>query len=308
MNMTQRWLGLAGVLVMLAGCGPAVSAGTGDSSSSDGTSTGRPMTTTTTTSTTVATVGVDTTAGVGGSGTTSTVDSTGSSSSGSPQDTSTGPGQTDSGSTGDESTSSGGPAFMCPPQGGGQCNSPNDCASNACWIAGPLGGVCSECDEDSDCAFGCHPGNPLDGSCATCCDGSLGCGCETIAACQGGLFCPQVIDIPGILSVSACSECQTDAGCGGQLCSPTYDLAGLAGHFECVDASSQLDGDGCDLQGSGDLQCDSGNCAQATLMGIPILGVCSECNTGADCNSGVCVPAEVQFAGVNLVIVPAMCL
>ncbi|MCH9686494.1 MAG: hypothetical protein K0V04_33990 [Deltaproteobacteria bacterium] len=313
MNMKRSWLGLVGVMGLAIGCGPTVGVGGAEGSSSDGTSTGRP----TTGMTRGVTVGADTTAGRGGSGTTSAVDTTAgrtsSDSSGLPPGTTTtettGPGQTDSGSSGEGSSSSGGGSmFMCPPQGGAACATPNECASNACWVVGPLGGVCSECDEDADCTFGCGHGNPLNGTCATCCDGSLGCGCETIAACQAGLSCSEVINIPGIITVAACSECGNDGDCGGQLCSPTFDLVALSGHYECVAASSQQIGDGCEVSGSGDQQCASGNCAQASLMGIPVLGVCSECDSDADCNGGSCNPAEVALVGANLMIIPAMCV
>jgi len=189
------------------------------------------------------------------------------------------------------------------------CTLPGDCATNACFTVGPLGGVCSECDEDADCTWGCHPGNPLSGDCATCCDGSAGCGCETGAACQGGLFCTQLIDFAGIIDQSTCSECSVDADCpGGELCSPTYDLSGLAGQHDCIAPGAHANGEGCTAGGSGDLQCASGHCAPATLMGIPVVSVCSECIVDADCAVGTCMLPEVEVAGAGLVVNPGMCV
>ncbi|MEM9463629.1 MAG: hypothetical protein AAGF11_56350, partial [Myxococcota bacterium] len=212
-------------------------------------------------------------------------------------------------SSGGSSSSSGGMGFMCPPGGGMACNVPADCPSNACYTLGALGGVCSECDEDADCAFGCSAGNPLSGDCAFCCDGTLGCGCETDLACQGGLPCAQLLSVPGIIDISTCSECASDADCpGGNLCAPSYDLSSLGGQLGCVPPMSLPNGEGCDIAGSGDMQCVSGNCASATLMGIPIIGVCSECDEDADCGGGVCVLPEIVLVGVMLDVVPGMCI
>ncbi|MCX4239676.1 hypothetical protein [Paraliomyxa miuraensis] len=263
-----------------------------------------------TTSSSSTSVGLDDT-GTSSSGAPST-DSTGSSSSSSSSDsgsTTDSGGTTDSGSESSGSESTGGGGFVCPPGGGGACIAPGECASNACYLVGPLGGVCSECDEDADCAMGCSPGNPVTGACALCCDGSLGCGCETGLACQAGLSCAPILQIPGILSTSACSECVDDAGCpAGLLCSPTYDLDGLSGHFACVLPGSKAIDEGCDLTGSGDAQCATGQCAPAAIMGIPVIGVCSECNEGTDCASGSCMLPEVVINGTMLEVATGMCV
>ncbi|MCA9712832.1 MAG: hypothetical protein KDK70_43795, partial [Myxococcales bacterium] len=138
--------------------------------------------------------------------------------------------------------------FMCPPGGGMACSLPGECASNQCYTIGILGGVCSECDEDADCAFGCSPANPLTGDCALCCDGSLGCGCETALACQAGLACASLLNVPGIVDISTCSECANDLDCaGGELCAPSYDLANFGGLHQCVPPMSQANGVGCEL-------------------------------------------------------------
>lgn len=293
---------LAWLLAIASGCGGGGSsdAGSGESSGTEA-STGASSTTSAETTTELPQTTSGTSTGLDDTGTSSSGGSstdTGSTSTeagtstdgttgGSSTDGSTGSGSTDSGSTGGESSSSGGEVFVCPPGGGDPCMGPGDCASNACFDAGPLGGVCSECDEDADCAMGCSPGNPLTGACGFCCDGSLGCGCESVAACQAGLACAPILSVPGILETLACSECIIDAGCpAGQLCSPDYQLEGLIGQKVCVAPGSKALGEGCDLDGSGDAQCASGQCAVASAVGIEVMGVCAECNEDADCPPG----------------------
>ena len=59
---------------------------------------------------------------------------------------------------------------------------------------------------------------------------------------------------------------------------------------------------GCDLEGSGDMQCMSGFCAPADVMGFLELGVCSECENDENgepqgCDPGqVCMDASVDLA------------
>lgn len=189
-----------------------------------------------------------------------------------------------------------------------------DCASDTCYVVGPLGGVCSECDEDADCAattgFGCNAGNPLDGTPAVCSKtGALGQGCETAGACADGLTCPTVFDIPGVLSASACSECSTDGDCQpGKECAPLYDIANFGGYYHCVDPGSVNDNDGCDITGDG-AECVSGHCAPAQIMGIPVLAVCSPCAADAECMPGMtCQLPEVVIDGDSFSLIPGACI
>jgi hypothetical protein len=184
-----------------------------------------------------------------------------------------------------------------------------DCCSGNCYVVGPLGGVCSECDEDSDCPqWGCSPGSPLTGEPAVCGNGGPGSGCESDEACQPGYLCNIIIDIPGIVETSTCSECVDDLDCSpGTLCAPTYDLSLLSGSWSCIAPMSLPDTAGCDAAGSGDQQCASGNCAEAALMGIPLLGACSQCDEDADCGGGSCVLPEVVVQGKELLIEPGYC-
>lgn len=199
-----------------------------------------------------------------------------------------------------------------PLENGGACAMDCGCTSEQCFVVGPLGGVCSDCNEDADCAdttgFGCNFGNPLTGDPAVCsADGGLGEGCETTDACGEGLLCSTLIDVPGILSASTCGECQTDADCTDQLCVPTYDIAAIAGNFNCVDAGTIADNEGCNLTGDGS-ECVSGNCAPAAIMGIPVVGVCSPCNEDSDCDGGTCMLPEVTLDGTSLGLAPGACV
>jgi hypothetical protein len=191
-----------------------------------------------------------------------------------------------------------------------------DCASDNCFLVGPLGGVCSECDESADCAettgFGCNFGNPLTGTPAVCSKtGDVGESCETAADCAKGLFCPTLIEVPGILTAATCSECEpeTNDGCTGpDICTPTYDIANIGGNYYCAAPGSVPNDSGCNLTGDGS-ECDSGQCAPAALMGIPVVAVCSPCNENSDCGGGMtCELPEVAIEGNSLALVPGMCV
>jgi hypothetical protein len=189
-----------------------------------------------------------------------------------------------------------------------------DCESDQCFVVGPLGGVCSECDESADCeattGFGCNFGNPLTGTPAVCSTtGDVGESCETADDCAMGLFCPTLIEVPGILSAATCSECEGDMGCmGGDICTPTYDIANIGGNYYCAAPGSVPDDEGCNLTGDGS-ECMSGNCAPASLMGIPVVAVCSPCNEDMDCGGGMtCQLPEVTIEGNSLALVPGMCV
>lgn len=208
--------------------------------------------------------------------------------------------ETTGGST--DSTSSGG--FIDPTTGstgtplgvdGDPCNEDDQCLSNECYFIPVLGGVCGECNADTDCVGGgCTLPNPLTGAPSVCNMGMLGDGCET-DICDVDLVCAEIISIPGILTASTCSECASDMDCGMDTCQPDYDLPNFTGVNECVMPGSLADGHGCDLV-TGDAACSSGHCAQGDLMGIVIVGVCSECEVDPDCGPGeVCVPPDVDL-------------
>lgn len=126
--------------------------------------------------------------------------------------------------------------------------------------------------------------------------GQLGDGCESDASCDKALSCAVIIDAPGILSVSTCSECVSDAACdGGDSCQPDYDIANLTGVLECVPDDSLADGHGCDPANGGAAACDSGHCVPATFMGILSVGVCSECTDDGDCGGALtCDAPEIN--------------
>jgi hypothetical protein len=214
----------------------------------------------------------------------------------------TGMAETDDGQV---TTTIGGPTDdgMMPVPDGGMCTEDAECESMQCFDGGLLGGICGECNEDADCPEGgCSVPNPLAGTPSTCNMGEMGGGCETTDVCMPDLVCALILDVPGVITASTCSQCETDADCGKQLCAPTYNVSEISGFKSCVDPMSVADGLGCDLEGSGDMQCASGICAGADVMGFLELGVCSECENDENdmpvgCDPGqVCMEASVDLA------------
>lgn len=191
-----------------------------------------------------------------------------------------------------------------PPPGplpdGSQCTDDFECQSGQCYSLGPLGGVCGECTSDADCdSGGCSPPNPVanppEGS--RCNAGLLGAGCESSSACDSELVCADVLIIPGFIDIRSCSECEVDSDCpGAELCAPIYQIADLSGFKVCVSPGSLPLGAGCDFEGSGDASCQSGHCAIADGMGLFELGVCSQCESEADCpGPQMCAPPQIDF-------------
>lgn len=190
-----------------------------------------------------------------------------------------------------------------PLENGEMCDDNSQCISEMCFVVGPLGGICGECLTDADCAEttggGCSIPNPLstppEG--AACNMGEQGEGCMTDAVCADGGVCATILDVPGILTASTCSECLDDAGCtDGALCSPSYDVAELSGVKTCVPPGSVPDGEGCDLETTGSEACMSGFCQGADVLGVLELGVCSGCAEDTDCAMGeMCAPPMVDL-------------
>lgn len=225
---------------------------------------------------------------------------------GSPMDgSSTGTTASADDTTSGASTSDGGACIPSPL--GADCDDPCQCESQECFVYPGLGGVCSECDEAADCGEGCvcvgSPGGPA--SCS--CEGST-LECVSDAGCPRGSWCTTVIEVSGVVTVTACSECRLDEHCAeGQLCAPVYDLPQASGVWSCVDPGSVPNLGGCDVDGSGDEQCASGSCASASVAGVPVLGICSECDEDEDCPGGTCVLPELAPEGESLVLMPGMC-
>jgi hypothetical protein len=182
---------------------------------------------------------------------------------------------------------------------GSMCNSGFDCASGECYVIGVLGGICGQCDEDSDCeGGGCSLPNPLASppTPSVCNDGTYGDGCETDEVCAD-LLCGLVIDVPGIVQVSTCGECESQSDCGdGFTCEPDIAVAALAGVKRCVANDTLANGQTCDYVENGDEACGSGFCAPADIMGILQIGVCSACEVDADCPSGTCAPPQIDVS------------
>lgn len=197
---------------------------------------------------------------------------------------------------------------------GEPCSSAFECNSGHCF-ANALGGVCSECTQDEDCEFGCTPPSLLkeDSAPAVCNAGALGDGCETSDACTDGLECVEVYSIPGVFNARGCSECGSDVDCdpfGVSLCTPNISLTQTHAHMTCSPAGSLALGEFCDHNSSGDLSCTSGYCASSSVMGLFVLGVCSECSNDDTANEGcssgdVCSTPEIGLGEPNT---PGTCI
>lgn len=192
------------------------------------------------------------------------------------------------------------------------CMSNEECESGFCYLAGILGGICSECLTDEHCEWGCSGPNPLADPPmgATCSDGGLGGGCMTDAACMDPLLCGLAIDVPGVLSVSTCGDCLVDGDCSGdQVCSPNVFIDEVRGQLECVEPNSEPNGSFCDLSKSG-AECASGLCGAADIMGLVQFGICGPCSNFDEDDEG-CLPGETcQDPMVDLSgeVVPSLCV
>ncbi|MBC8072870.1 MAG: hypothetical protein IAG13_31400 [Deltaproteobacteria bacterium] len=293
--MDLRWLAVVSVI----GCGPAVDVGEGGDTDESSSSGGEPSTTVgttvgTTASTTVGTSATTLTTSVGtdpstsGPGTVSATDPSATA-------TATDPGSATFTTTASTTDPTGGEL-----PDGETCEEDQQCASGHCFVVGIFGGVCGECVTDSDCAGGgCTPPNPLASppTPSTCNDGGYGGGCMSDEACADGLRCATVLEVPGVITASTCSECASDAECdAGQLCAPDIAVLGLTGVYRCVEAGTLANGQSCDFATSGDESCASGHCAVADVMGLLSLGVCSACETDAQCMAPQeCEPPQVDL-------------
>lgn len=186
---------------------------------------------------------------------------------------------------------------------GGECSSNDECQSGFCYTIPTLGGVCSECLQDSDCGEGESTcGVDFNTGYAVCTDGSLGKMCDSDEGCQGDLVCGELIDTGGLFNASFCSECNDNTPCDGeQICTPAYDEGSFSGHLMCADPGSVPDGGGCPIEngeGNGEV-CTNGHCGIADVMGFIQLGVCGECSENDDCDPGeTCTPASAGQGGL----------
>ena len=196
------------------------------------------------------------------------------------------------------------------------------CASGKCFLVPAVGGFCGECLGDADCAAvggGCTVPNPLAmppvGS--TCNMGEAGGGCQTdeICATDEAPFCGLLLEVPGILKVSTCGACATNADCIAANektpnCSPTYDVENFSGQYVCVESGSVPNNGGCNLTKDdmklpvGNAACESGFCGDATVMGLVHVGICGECGSNADCvkvGKKTCSVPSVDLMSATLV-------
>jgi hypothetical protein len=189
----------------------------------------------------------------------------------------------------------------------------DECASGMCFLAGILGGICSECLTEDDCENGCSLPNPLSTPPigAMCNEGGLGDGCNTSASCvDADHVCALIIDVPGILSASTCSQCETTDDCtDGNVCNVVIRIEDIAGEKVCVEPNSVEDGEFCDLsQDDQNAPCIN-FCAAANIMGLVDFGVCGECSN-IDMDNEGCTGTTCQNPTVDLdgTVVASMCV
>ncbi len=273
----------------LAGC-RGDDAGTSEGSSSSGSTTAPITTTDTPTTTDPTTTGVDgTTSGTTGTPTTGDPETTTTDNSGNFLTTNTDGGTTE------------GPG---PAPNGSACASDDECESKNCVsLVGGMLTFCADCNEDADCmapntACSLSPATQS----ATCTTGPEGSTCMSNEACEDGLKCEAVIDIPipGILP-NTCGECADSNDCDmGTLCSPVFDAMMFSGQKECVEPGSVENDQLCPEGPDGDMVCMSGHCTDAQIQMIITVFVCGECAEDTDCAMGeTCMPAMASMGGFS---------
>lgn len=179
---------------------------------------------------------------------------------------------------------------------GSECAMDSECLTGNCFtIPIPIGdfpmGICADCDEDIDCT---NAGTGI--SCtlnaqvfnAVCTDGDVGSFCQSQAACQGDLFCDELVDGAMGLLPNTCSACRDDADCSApNRCIATVDVVTYTGTKQCAAPGTVLIDHLCPLD-NGDAMCSSGHCNPLDLAGLLMVGVCSECSSDADCGGLTC--------------------
>jgi len=187
---------------------------------------------------------------------------------------------------------------------GSECTDPAQCMTGNCYkiplpVDGLPPGICSECDADLDCVAA-----DLGTACtvdamtlaAKCSYGEAGSFCESQAACQNDLFCVALLDGADGLLPHTCSECRTDADCGGGglRCVAELDVVTYSGVKHCAVPGSVGKGGLCPLT-DGDAMCATGKCAVFNVLGNLDVGVCGDCKTDADCGMGqTCTPPKFK--------------
>ena len=231
---------------------------------------------------------------------------------------------TDPGSTGDPTTdpttdptdgssSTTDPTGTDPLPDGSACGSDAECESGMCSkVSDLVDGVCGECNGDDSCDFGCTPGIPelppiFPANVAPMChDGTNGNACESDEACADpDASCVEIINALGVLTLSACSSCETSADCTDQVCNLSIDVATVSGQWSCVNEGDVADGETCDLDGDGTLACTN-ICSPVLVADLIMVGVCGECAEDTDCADGeTCVLGEFGDDGS---VTPAACM
>ena len=191
------------------------------------------------------------------------------------------------------------------PPNGSVCTSADECGSGVCSLFPFLGGQCGECKNDSDCsAGGCTKHSPYDTVGSVCNAGAAGDGCELDGdACQQGLTCGTVFSLLGLVEVSTCGACESDADClsaQAANCTPIFDTTTFEGQSFCLASNSLSLNDYCDYEGNGDVHCASNHCVEVDAAQLAEVGACGECDTDADCpGEETCAPGTYDLMGTG---------
>ncbi|MCA9714684.1 MAG: hypothetical protein KC468_08370, partial [Myxococcales bacterium] len=212
-----------------------------------------------------------------------------------------------SSTTGEETTvTTGAPA--CDPflEFADVCEEDCECLSGHCYSVPLVGGSCGECKVDADCPDGgCTIPNPWGGEGSMCNGGEAGKGCQTDEVCSdpSAPFCATLIEAPGLFSLMTCSECRTDADCGGATpnCAPEIDLDTFTGIMRCMPDGALMQDQPCVKPDALDPVCETGICSLANVQNVLEVGICGQCLSDADCQPGeTCEDAWIDLGGSGI--------
>ena len=187
-----------------------------------------------------------------------------------------------------------------------QCAEDCECFSGFCYTVPLVGGSCGECKVDADCPDGgCTIPNPWGGNGSMCNAGEPGKGCETDEVCSdpSAPYCATIIEAQGLFALRTCSECQTDADCGGDTphCAPEIDLDTFTGILRCMGDSTLAQDQPCVKPGELDPVCETGICSLANVQNVLEVGICGQCLSDDDCQPGeTCEAAWVDLGGSGI--------
>lgn len=206
-------------------------------------------------------------------------------------------------------TDVGAPADAGPPYGAA-CTSSDECGTAECSVLSLIGGQCGECIADDQCpAGGCSLQNPYDDTAGSVCNmGAAGDGCESRDVCQADQECGRVFSLLGLVEVTSCGECASDADCtlaAAPRCTPVFNTETFSGQSFCLAPNSLDLNRYCDFQGDGNIHCASNRCNPVDANGLAEAGACGACDdqTNDGCDVGeTCVAGSYDLIGTGAIV------